>query len=264
MEDIGQVLRQARESRGITLEEAAEATKIRQTYLEAIENGRWDMLPAPVYARGFIRSYADFLGLNGTELLRRSGWQQPSTEQSPPSPVSEPPVPPNRFRGRYSLSQLTAAAVILAALAGGYWAVKEREAAQIPPATEPQPLPNSGGIPAPASPPAPPTPPQDASPPELKVVKRTASQFTAEVKQVDQVEVSLRVEDHPCWVEARADGKVVERRTLEPGENRTFRADQEMQIIAGRASSLTVKVNGRQLDPVETNVFTYTIRKSAS
>jgi transcriptional regulator with XRE-family HTH domain len=65
---IGGVLREARNRRKIDLSEVEAATRIRVRYLRAIENDEWDVLPGGVYTRGFIRTYAGFLGLDGERL----------------------------------------------------------------------------------------------------------------------------------------------------------------------------------------------------
>jgi Helix-turn-helix domain len=63
--EIGYSLRAARERQGIGLPEAELATKIRAKYLRALEEEDFDALPADTYARGFLRTYADYLGLDG-------------------------------------------------------------------------------------------------------------------------------------------------------------------------------------------------------
>ncbi len=68
MADIGSQLRTAREAKGLTLEQAFKATRIKTPYLEAIEANHLDALPGPVQARGFVRSYANYLGLDGDHL----------------------------------------------------------------------------------------------------------------------------------------------------------------------------------------------------
>ena len=65
----GDVLRQARSERGITLADVEQDIRINRTYLEALESARFDVLPAPVYARGFMCSYARYLGLDPDEAL---------------------------------------------------------------------------------------------------------------------------------------------------------------------------------------------------
>jgi hypothetical protein len=66
---LGETLRRARLSRGTTFEEAERVTRIPRKYLEALENENFGILPAPVFARGFLRSYAGYLGLDAGDLL---------------------------------------------------------------------------------------------------------------------------------------------------------------------------------------------------
>jgi hypothetical protein len=72
---IGAALAKARTERGLDLREVEAATKIRLKYLRALEEENWDDLPEPAYAVGFLRTYADLLGLDAdalaTELRRR-------------------------------------------------------------------------------------------------------------------------------------------------------------------------------------------------
>jgi cytoskeleton protein RodZ len=65
---IGSVFREARNRRKVDLSEVEAATRIRVRYLRAIENEEWDVLPGGVYTRGFIRTYAAYLGLDGERL----------------------------------------------------------------------------------------------------------------------------------------------------------------------------------------------------
>ena len=69
MTPLGETLQRARLARGVTLEEAERTTRISRRYLEALENENFGLLPAPVYARGFLRTYARYLGLEPADLL---------------------------------------------------------------------------------------------------------------------------------------------------------------------------------------------------
>lgn len=69
MTGLGRILQEARAVRGIALEEAENATRISRRYLEALENEDFSVFPAPVYARGFLRSYSQYLGLNPVDVL---------------------------------------------------------------------------------------------------------------------------------------------------------------------------------------------------
>jgi len=66
---VGQQLRQAREQRSLTIEQAAAATRIRPHYLRSLEAGEFDALPSLTQGRGFLRAYASYLGLDAEPLL---------------------------------------------------------------------------------------------------------------------------------------------------------------------------------------------------
>jgi hypothetical protein len=66
---VGTILREARNRRKVELSEVEAATRIRFRFLRAIEDEEWDVLPGGVYTRGFIRTYASFLGLDGDRLV---------------------------------------------------------------------------------------------------------------------------------------------------------------------------------------------------
>jgi hypothetical protein len=105
MTDIGSQLRAAREAQSLTLEQAFKATRIKQSFLEAIEANQFQTLPGPVQARGFVRSYANFLGLDG-ELLASAldAERAPASDVRPLTPpldttkpiVTSPPASANK------------------------------------------------------------------------------------------------------------------------------------------------------------------------
>lgn len=68
--DVSEALRTRRKELNISLKEVETATSIRMNYLQAIEDGEMGKLISPVYAQGFIKQYAGFLGLDGEALVR--------------------------------------------------------------------------------------------------------------------------------------------------------------------------------------------------
>lgn len=66
---VSQRLRNERLKKGLTLDEVSKATKIRINFLSAIENGDYQKLPSSTYAQGFVKNYAEFLGLSKNEIL---------------------------------------------------------------------------------------------------------------------------------------------------------------------------------------------------
>ncbi len=103
-ETIGQRLKRAREYRHLTLEKAAEVTRIRLQYLQALEADDFSVMPSPVQARGFLRNYADYLGVNLEQALAelQSAAVRPEAPQevvfegevSRPSTLADPGLPP--------------------------------------------------------------------------------------------------------------------------------------------------------------------------
>jgi cytoskeleton protein RodZ len=94
MDEIGSQLREARMRMRIDTGEVELRTKIRAKYLRAMENEEWDLLPGEVYVRSFLRTYADFLGLDSRALLDefRRRYESPSDHEPPPI------APPGRER----------------------------------------------------------------------------------------------------------------------------------------------------------------------
>ena len=70
-EKLGEYLKRERELRGITLDELSQGTKISKRLLIYMESGQWDQLPGEVFARGFLKSYAEFIGIVPEEILLR-------------------------------------------------------------------------------------------------------------------------------------------------------------------------------------------------
>jgi cytoskeleton protein RodZ len=89
MAEIGYRLVRAREARGLTLEDAERDTRISRRYLEALEDEQFERIPAPVYARGFLRSYAQYLGMDPQELLAL--FPRGDEPRSPNGTPAEPP-----------------------------------------------------------------------------------------------------------------------------------------------------------------------------
>jgi cytoskeleton protein RodZ len=77
MPALGEEFRSAREARGLTLSDVAEQIHIRSVYLNAIENEDWKSIGAPVYVRGFIRTYARFLGKDAEDAVGRFNQTSP-------------------------------------------------------------------------------------------------------------------------------------------------------------------------------------------
>lgn len=83
MEDIGRRLQAARLAKGFTLQDAEDETRIRKKYLEGLETGRTTAIPGDVYVKGFLRTYGNFLDLDGEALVEEYKSVRATKEQGP-------------------------------------------------------------------------------------------------------------------------------------------------------------------------------------
>lgn len=79
---LGRILKNARETRRLTIAQVSKATRIRVFYIEALEADRFNDLPSPVHVRGFVRAYAEYLGLAGIDLILNDGFPLKSLKTS--------------------------------------------------------------------------------------------------------------------------------------------------------------------------------------
>lgn len=111
MFEIGSSLRQARERRGLELSDVERVTRIRSRYLKALEDERFDLIPGLVYAKGFLRTYAHYLGLDADRFLDELAAQLPPDEEEA---VGSTPLPVHRRR-RLATTPLVGLVVVLVA-----------------------------------------------------------------------------------------------------------------------------------------------------
>jgi cytoskeleton protein RodZ len=218
-------LRRAREERGLTLSEAATTTRVWERYLQALESDApVEEFPAPAYATFFLREYAEFLGLNPVAIVREFEERHPVHEDAPVE------LQPDRGRRRRFVaialavaSAVSLLALVLLPLAAG------RKAEPASPTFAAVPGGFTGHAPATRHPSTPP-------PGGVRAVLRLSQ---------------------PCWVQAIADGRVLERSTLQPGEPVVFRARHLLQLVFGNAGAVDLQVNG---EPVATGTLGQVVR----
>ncbi|RXF75767.1 helix-turn-helix domain-containing protein, partial [Desulfovibrio sp. DS-1] len=173
LKELGIALREAREAKGLDIDDVAIRIKVSARVLRAIEDGQQDQLPHSVYARGFIKSYATVLGVDNDLVMRVVDETYPF--EVPEDLLPEAVVAQPQARGRTGLSLVVLALVLLTLLAalGGVWYYRQqasREAdlpkvaqpaqpaqptvTQSDPQTDPQPAPSQDAVPAPDAAPA--------------------------------------------------------------------------------------------------------------
>jgi cytoskeletal protein RodZ len=116
MFEIGGSLREARLKRNLTPADVQKAIRIRDRYLQALEEERWELLPGDAYVKGFLRTYADYLGLDGNLYVEEynSRFSHPDEPQLVPERFARG----TRFGGVGFPRPLTVVAVIVAIVAG--------------------------------------------------------------------------------------------------------------------------------------------------
>jgi len=116
MFEIGGSLREARLKRGLTPADVQKAIRIRDRYLQALEEERWELLPGDAYVKGFLRTYADYLGLDGNLYVEEynSRFAHPDEVQLVPQRFERTRTP---FAGVGFLRPLVAVSVIVAIVA---------------------------------------------------------------------------------------------------------------------------------------------------
>ncbi|MBM3208854.1 helix-turn-helix domain-containing protein [Candidatus Shapirobacteria bacterium] len=112
MKTVGQILKEQRLIRQISLTEVAEATKIRQEYLEALENDDFNRVGQPAWAKGFIKNYAEYLGLDSGAIL--AFFRRDFGSSGQPKPVVESLArPSSRLKLSWDPRKTALAAIIL-------------------------------------------------------------------------------------------------------------------------------------------------------
>lgn len=118
---LGEKLRQAREERGISISEVAEQTRISSLYLESIENDNYKPLPGGIFNKGFVKSYAKFIGFDEQEALSDYGRIAAANEIAAEQPlkVYRPEVLTDDTSSSSMVPTILFAGVILALMTGG-------------------------------------------------------------------------------------------------------------------------------------------------
>lgn len=110
---LGERFRAAREARGLSLSDVAEQIRIRTVYLSAIEDENWKAIGAPVYVRGFLRTYARFLGIDPEEAVAAFNGAQPATASAAGAAATERQAPETGARRGSTLVWVAAAVAVL-------------------------------------------------------------------------------------------------------------------------------------------------------
>ena len=246
---IGDLLRRERERQNLSIKDIEKATSIRALYIDAIEKGEYKTLPGEVYAKGFVRNYANYLKLNANEIVNAFNEemhpQEELQESAGSSSVEEARQEQSAERNReeyrgpkitslesYPMEKkshgvrnalMVAAAVFVVAFAA---------------------LIVFGGDEEPSAP-APRAKTQTA-----QQQKQSQKQTEAAPKPAaDGVEMKLSFTDR-CWTEVVVDGKTEFEGTAEKGKVLTLKGKDKVRITAGNAGALHYSLNGKDMGAI--------------
>jgi len=123
MAEIGETLREARMRRRIDMTEVETATKIRGKYLRALENEEWELLPGPTFVKSFLRTYAEYLGLDARLLVEeyRQRFERPATQDLTPFSAARRGRPPRRRQRLASMGPVLVIGGLAVALLAVLW-----------------------------------------------------------------------------------------------------------------------------------------------
>ncbi len=269
---IGPILEQRRKERNLSLDDVEQATKIRKRYLDGLERDDYDVLPAGVYAQGFLKTYANYLGLDGEELTRqlksrRKRRPEGRINYAPGSEsgFEEPLISPAGLQGtderRFPTSvvvTLLVAVLVLAVVIGALYFVGRGVETSRPEPNEPPPAENQAGQNqqkgASEQDPGGSGAQQNSDEGEggaeqaADAGKEAGGAGTESSRQSappDELEVSIRVSERPSWLLVKADGTVIYAQVVEPGFSSTFRADRRLYIQGGDGGAVSVEINGQ-------------------
>ncbi|MGO5130450.1 helix-turn-helix domain-containing protein [Mitsuokella jalaludinii] len=281
---VGDKLRAEREKQGLTVKDIEKGTSIRALYIECIEKGDYEQLPGEVYTKGFIRNYANYLKLNATELVRAfvaerhpekaaaaSAAQAAKTPAAPAEPnTTAAPAQQVRAAGKSQQAAGTPAAPAEAENVNNPSAAPQKKTQR--PATPvhreqkiQKPAPALGSFSA----------SQAGGSNRSKFVllavvlivvvgaaayllgssssetpaaapQQTQQQAAAPQKTYDGVEVTGKFSDD-CWIEVKADGKVIYEGTLKKGDSMDWKGQENVTVRAGNAGAVEFTVNGKAL-----------------
>lgn len=233
---VGKILKDARIAKNLSLGQVERETSIRALYLEAVENDNYTNTPGEVFVKGIIRTYGNFLGLNGPELVNlyktiNEGLSKQELESRGIREVDKVELniqlkdkrDIGSGTGKFSLEdlplkQIATGTVVLLLLGAGYFAV-------------PMAVDMAKGLPLPTSRPA-------------------ATEPAAPVKPavLDKVLVEMEVLDDRCWLEVSGDGKELASEMIYAGDKRTFEAKDKLVIKFGNIGVMRLRVNGQDVD----------------
>lgn len=215
-EPLGRYLKRERELRKISLREVSKNTKVKEHLLKAIEEDQYGSLPSPTYVKGFLLSYAKYMGLDPNDVLLRF---ESSLKGKPVTRLEAPPEKKILWNIKY---RWVIGGVIGISLFASYFLFVRpskppmETISEKPKAEEPTP-----------------------SPPQIAGTTSTPEEqpFSLQLKAVEET-----------WVRIQINGQPEHEMTLRPGEATSHRALKHIHLLVGNAGGLDIIFKGKSLE----------------
>lgn len=249
---LGDLLRETREQKKLSLEDVEQGTNIRKLYIKSIEDGDYDKLPGEVFLKGFIKTYGKFLGLNSLELIEQYKKEKNAStsekEVEPTNQVQEQPVSPaqppkveekitektaeptkeknipkiDSFASNQAYLQPTKSnskknfflviIILIVIIGGAVFFLSSQDTS-------------------------------DTKAP-VHTTQQESTQQPAPAPVVNGAEVTA-VFNEDCWTEVKVDGNVVLSETVKKGSNLNWKGNNQIDITVGNAGAIDITFNNQ-------------------
>ncbi|MEA3329033.1 MAG: DUF4115 domain-containing protein [Candidatus Omnitrophota bacterium] len=223
MESIGKYLKKARQKKGVSLLEAANQTRIHHSVLENMESGNFENLPSPMYVKGFLKRYAEYLGVESTPLIDKYLSTHPKDPQQILTLKGEKISPD--FLTKFAVPAMIAGVLIVIFLIA-FSIIK------LLPLHRPD------------------APPVKAATAEIETKEPSPVAVVSQKKNIISKPGPLTLQaiaKDDLWLEVRCDGNLLFQGMLAKGSVETWKADTKFRLSIGNAGALSLSLNDEPL-----------------
>jgi cytoskeletal protein RodZ len=223
MESIGSRLKKARQEKNLTLEEIQKKTKIHPRVLKALEEDRPEQILGLTYIKGFLKTYADYLGLDGPSLVKEYVTLHPTTVREvidltkEKLPQTQNYVKVVSFFKKFALI-LPVLLIIFLFLLSLRSIIRSRELKKIEKVKSP------------------------------KVTSKVKVAAPAVVK-LELLKLAIRAKED-CWIQVKADGKIIFQNVLPKGSSEKWEAKEKLELWVGNSGVIDLELNDKPLGPL--------------
>lgn len=244
MFEIGNSLREARLRQGLDLSRVEAETKIRGKYLRALEEERFEVLPGETYVKGFLRTYAEHLGLDGQLYLDEYNSRFTAAEELVAPSATTPRKRQRPVESNVVIVALAGIVAVTVLVVVGLAGIGEDD----PPDDSPLVGTTTGA------------PGAGTSPTETS--GEGAEEQAQQGRPAARARLVLTAAGGGCWMQVRAggvNGRLLWEGTLEPGQTQRFVKNKRLWLELGAPANVNAKLNGRRVTfPTEPAILVVT------